>query len=169
MKLMIIRHAIAEDREVFRKTKKPDNLRPLTQRGKKRMRQNLAGIIRLESRLDVLISSPLTRALQTTKIVNSRYKKSKIEVARELEPETSVETTLRWLKKYSKRKIVGVVGHEPHLSRFIAYCVNGHRSASMELKKGGICILDFPATLAPGSAELICLAQPSLLKLISRL
>src|SRR5258708_2037922 len=43
MKLLIIRHAIAEDREDFARTGKDDSLRPITDEGKKKMKQRAGG------------------------------------------------------------------------------------------------------------------------------
>ena len=63
MDLLVIRHAIAEDREVFAGTGKDDSLRPLTDRGRERMQEGARGLVRLVDRLDVLATSPLTRAI----------------------------------------------------------------------------------------------------------
>jgi phosphohistidine phosphatase len=44
MKLLIVRHAIAEEREDFARTGKDDRLRPLTDDGRKRMKQGARGL-----------------------------------------------------------------------------------------------------------------------------
>ena len=75
MKLLIIRHAIAMDREEFHKQallsarasggdhKKEtnDGLRPLTEEGTKKMRKNARGIRAIVGVPDLIASSPLRR------------------------------------------------------------------------------------------------------------
>ncbi len=73
MQLLLIRHAIAEEREDFTKTGKDDRLRPLTDGGRKKMKQAARGLKGLVPRIDLLATSPLTRAAQTGAIVDSVY------------------------------------------------------------------------------------------------
>ena len=47
MKLLLIRHAIAEEREDFARTGKDDRLRPLTDEGRKKMKQAARGPARV--------------------------------------------------------------------------------------------------------------------------
>ena len=53
MQLLVIRHAIAEDREVFGNEGRPDSDRPLTEYGRRRMRKNARGLRRISPRLDL--------------------------------------------------------------------------------------------------------------------
>ena len=59
MKLLLIRHAIAEDRFEFSRTGKSDYYRPLTERGRTRMARGAAGLRTLVPEIDVLATSPL--------------------------------------------------------------------------------------------------------------
>ena len=70
MKLLVIRHAIAEDREVWARTSLDDGERPLTARGVDRMEQAARGLRRMVEKLDAIATSPLVRAMQTARIVN---------------------------------------------------------------------------------------------------
>ena len=66
MNLYILRHGIAADRS----SKYPDdNLRPLTRKGIDRMRREAKGMSAIGIAPDVIISSPLVRAIQTAEIV----------------------------------------------------------------------------------------------------
>ena len=47
MRLLFIRHAIAEDRDEWAKSGRPDAERPLTDRGRERMRRAARGLTRL--------------------------------------------------------------------------------------------------------------------------
>jgi phosphohistidine phosphatase len=87
MKLLIIRHAIAMERaeyhaDVRRRAKASgvgdpdhsnDDLRPLTEKGMRKMRKNASGLNRLTGRPDLLVSSPLKRAKQTAEILASEW------------------------------------------------------------------------------------------------
>src|SRR6478672_122417 len=58
MKLLLIRHAIAEEREDFARTGKDDRLRPLTDEGRKKMKQGARGLRRCVPAFDLLAPSP---------------------------------------------------------------------------------------------------------------
>src|SRR5258708_2037921 len=63
MKLLIIRHAIAEDREDFARTGKDDSLRPISDEGKKKMKQGARGLRPLVPEIVLLAPSPLLHLL----------------------------------------------------------------------------------------------------------
>ena len=65
MKLLLVRHAIAEEREEFERTGEPDDQRPLTSEGRKKMKRAAAGLGELVNKVDILATSPLARAQQT--------------------------------------------------------------------------------------------------------
>ena len=69
MDLLIIRHAIAERREVFAQAGEADSARPLVAKGRKRMKQVVRGLKGLVPTIDVLATSPYLRAAQTAEIV----------------------------------------------------------------------------------------------------
>ena len=73
MKLLLLRHAIAEEQADFARTGKDDRLRPLTEEGRKKMKQNAKGLREIVPDIDLLATSPLTRAAQTAAIVDSVY------------------------------------------------------------------------------------------------
>ena len=47
MKILVVRHGPAGDREEWERTGKDDSLRPLTAKGKKEVRKAAAGLVRL--------------------------------------------------------------------------------------------------------------------------
>ncbi len=73
MHLLIIRHAIAEDRDSFAGSGKSDDLRPLTDEGRAKMELGAAGLRALLPDITLLAASPLTRAQQTAEIVGKEY------------------------------------------------------------------------------------------------
>src|SRR5687768_1700684 len=99
MRLLLVRHAIAEEREDFARTGKDDHLRPLTDEGRKKMKQAARGLRSLVPEIDLLATSPLTRAAQTGAILDSVYGGLDVVETDELSPETTPEQFLRWLRQ----------------------------------------------------------------------
>lgn len=164
MQLVIIRHAIAEQREIFAEEGKNDSLRPLTNRGRKRMKENLRGITRVVPSIQLLASSELTRAIQTAEIVHKAYAKAKLCQTPTLNPETAYSDFLTWLRSQTKYESIAVVGHEPHLGELISYLVHGNAKESYLVKKGSLAVLHFHTAPIVGTARLQCLIQPASLR-----
>ena len=141
MKLLVIRHGPAGDPEAWKEEGRDDRLRPLTPEGKKEMRKAAAGLATLIPELDVLVTSPLVRASQTAEIVGKHYN-CEIATDDSLLPDQDPEKTARAIRERGPSDTVAVVGHEPHLSRFVSYLLAGKRESFIDLKKGGACLLD---------------------------
>ena len=168
MRLIIVRHAIAEDREIFAETGRPDTERPLTLRGKKRMRLVARGLRRVLPQVDRIVSSPLLRAVETAEIVQKAYKLGEFQRTKTLAPECPVETFAEWLARQRKLQSLLVVGHEPHLSRVASFLLARRKRSFVLFKKGAVCVLDFSDAPTPGSAQLHALLQPSTLRLLGK-
>ena len=163
MRLLMIRHAIAEEREDFARTGKDDNLRPLTDEGRKKMKQNARGLKKLVPEIDLLATSPLTRAAQTGAILDSVFGGlSEVEVE-ELAPDAAPREFLRWLRK-QKGDCVAVVGHEPSISSILSWLLTGGERRILAFRKGGACLLDFPDEVAAGGAILLWALTPAQLR-----
>src|SRR5688572_3950012 len=143
MQLLLIRHAIAEEEEDFARTGKDDRLRPLTDEGRKKMKQAAKGLRGLTPDIDLLATSPLTRAAQTGAILDSVYGGLHEVEIEELAPEVSPIEFLSWLRK-QKEERVAVVGHEPSLSLIVSWLLTGNERRILSLRKGSACLLDFP-------------------------
>src|SRR5437868_1613721 len=99
MNLLVIRHAIAEERKRYAKTGADDGLRPLTARGRRRMKAGARGLQRVVPGLDLLATSPLVRAEQTAEIVVAAYGELKVVKVPQLAPQASVHALLKWLQE----------------------------------------------------------------------
>ncbi|MEW6765303.1 MAG: phosphohistidine phosphatase SixA [Pseudomonadota bacterium] len=164
MELILIRHAPAGDRIEWSLSGQPDDERPLTDEGVKRMRRGAKGLRRVLETPDHLYTSPLMRARQTADIVCEVYSNLKPEIAPDLEPEADPEATLAWLSKRKKSQRIALVGHEPHLSRLLALLVHGDSAReSMPFRKGGVAVLDLEQP-QPASATLIAMLPPRVLR-----
>jgi phosphohistidine phosphatase len=160
MRLLLIRHAIAEEREDFARTGKDDPLRPLTDEGRKKMKQAAKGLCELVPDIELLATSPLTRAAQTGAIIDSIYGGLKVVEIEELSPETTPAAFLRWLRQRDEGTIA-VVGHEPSLGQIFSWLLTGTERRLLAFRKGGACLLEFAAEPGAGTATLLWALTPS--------
>ena len=163
MRLLLIRHAIADEREDFARTGKDDNLRPLTDEGRKKMKQNARGLKKLVPDIDLLATSPLTRAAQTGAIVDSVYGGLNEVEIEELAPEATPNDFLRWLRK-QKAGTLAAVGHEPSISLILSWLLTGSERRIFSFRKGGACLLELPDEVGAGTATLLWALTPSQLR-----
>ena len=167
MKLLLIRHAIAEEREDFARTGKDDRLRPLTEEGRKKMKQAARGLRTLVPEIDLLATSPLTRAAQTGAVLDSVYGGLDEVEIEELAPETTPEELLRWLRQ-QKVDTVAAVGHEPSLSQILGWLLTGTDRKLFAFRKGGACLLEFAeGEPAGGTATLLWALTPAQLRALA--
>jgi phosphohistidine phosphatase len=163
MKLLLLRHAIAEDQGEFSRTGKDDRLRPLTDEGRKKMKQGAKGLREILPDVDLLATSPLTRAAQTGAIVDSVYGGlAEVEIE-ELSPEATPTDFLRWLRK-QKSGTVAAVGHEPSISLITSWLLTGSERRIFSFRKGGACLIEFTGEVGAGTATLLWALTPGQLR-----
>ncbi len=164
MDLYILRHAIAEERTG--KTPGGDSQRRLTPEGAKKMRRIAAGMKSAGMSFDLILSSPFWRAKETAEIVAGIFKlEKKLQFSAELVPDGNPAQLITELKKkYRGKKSVLLVGHEPHLSRFISLLISGDPGDPIQLKKGGLGKLSVDELRNGRCATLEWLLPPRLLK-----
>ena len=168
MKLLVIRHAIAEERDEFAFTGRPDSERPLTKEGRDRMRRAAAGLAEVVERIDVLATSPWTRAAQTADIVAAAYGGIDVAPVEELTAEHAPDDLLPWLREQGDESTVAIVGHEPHLGFLVGWLLTGRHESFVELKKGAACLLSFDDPPAPGNATLLWALAPAQLRALRK-
>ncbi|MBI2072814.1 MAG: histidine phosphatase family protein [Gemmatimonadetes bacterium] len=164
MELLVIRHGIAEDRDAFAASGKDDALRPLTDEGRRKLRQVARGLTILVPALDVLASSPLVRARQTADLVAKAYSGLSVTDIISLEPDQPPDAFAEWARGQSRRGAVAAVGHEPLLGRIVSLLLAGRGQSFIELKKGGACLVGFPDRVEPGAGVLRWLLTPGQLR-----
>lgn len=167
MRLLLIRHAIAEEREDFTRTGKDDRLRPLTDEGRKKMKQAARGLCELVPEIDLLVTSPLTRAAQTGAILDSVYGGLKVEEIEELSPESTPAEFLRWLRQ-RKDEMIAAVGHEPSLGQILSWLLTGTERRLLAFRKGGACLLELPEEVGAGTATLLWALTPAQLRQLAK-
>jgi len=168
MDLLVVRHAIAEDRDVFAQTGKDDAERPLTAAGRRKFERGARGLRRLVDGIDLLATSSLARAVETGEILETAFGMKRAARLRELAPDADPASLVRWLRRQRARRVVAIVGHEPHLSRLVEYLLTSRRAGFVDLKKGGACLLALGDVPGPGRAELHWLLTPAQLRGLRR-
>ena len=140
MNIYIIRHAIAVDEGT--PEYEQDSERPLTDKGRKKMRQIAKGLRKLGVEFDLILSSPYIRANETAEILASEFKmKKKVVFSENLIPMADPDLLIPEINdKYSVESIA-LVGHEPHLSALIGMLTSENPHLDITLKKGGVCYL----------------------------
>ncbi len=163
MKIIVLRHGLAEDKLKFAKTGKPDALRPLTQEGVKKMKKVARGLFETEPEIKIIASSPFARALQTAEIAAKPYG-LKVTRVPELAANQTPDAVLPWLAKNSRRGAVALVGHEPYLGRLVSLLIFDQPRSVIDLRKGGACMIEFNGPVKAGQGTLVWLLKPSQLK-----
>jgi phosphohistidine phosphatase len=140
MNLYIIRHAIAVDEATS--DYEHDSERPLTDKGRKKMRQISKALRNLGVEFDLILSSPYARACETADILADVFKmKKKVVLTDHLTPLAEPELLIGEINEKYSVDSLAVVGHEPYLSTLIRLLVAENAKVDITLKKGGVCYL----------------------------
>jgi phosphohistidine phosphatase len=166
MDLLIVRHAIAFDRNLRRW--RDDGERPLSPEGAVRARKAAAGLKQLVERPQCVLSSPLVRARQTAAILTEFAGWPKAVDCAALEPDVPPEEIVSVLAT-RKEKVVAVVGHQPGLGRLLAACLpaqvrGGANPEAFELKKMGVALVSFGKGARIGGGVLQWFVPPRILR-----
>ncbi len=158
MKLLIVRHAIAADPVEGQR----DSARPLTSAGKRKFEGVVRGLKRLDVKLDLLLHSPLLRAVETADLMNAL-----------VEGEARVTSLLaraptKALIEALDEPRVALVGHEPYVSELVAWLVTGERqlARAFPFRKGGVAFLE--GEPVPGQMFLASMLTPAQLRAIGK-
>jgi phosphohistidine phosphatase len=162
MDLLIVRHAIAFDRDRHRWHDDAD--RPLSPAGMRRARKAAAGLKKITQRPQRLLSSPLVRARQTAQILTEVAGWPAAEEVFELSPDEPALAVLALLGE-DRSGVTAVVGHQPGLGHLLAACLLGGGGAlAIEMKKNAVACVSFRGRPRAGQAALAWLATPRMLR-----
>jgi phosphohistidine phosphatase len=161
--LYILRHGIAVEPGT---PGIPDDERPLTAKGQKRMHEIARGLRRLDLSLDRIYTSPLPRARETAEIVVEELDAdARLETAEILAAGSDAASIQNWLRERTEDRLM-IVGHNPALSDLITLLVLGKRKLGpqiCDLKKGGTAALE-PSASAPDRFDLLWIATPRVIR-----
>lgn len=150
VELYLIRHALAAERgDAF----PDDTKRPLVPRGVQRTKRAAEALNILGVTLDVILTSPLTRARHTADLLAAGLGKTPtVQAIDSLSPGSSQATLLADLARHARRPAIALVGHEPDLGLFAARLLGTKQP--IEFKKGAICRIDLDALPVGGPGHL---------------
>jgi phosphohistidine phosphatase len=146
MKLTIIRHGIAvpSGTEGI-----PDDERRLTKKGRRRFQDVAHGLAEICARPDVLLTSPLPRAVETARIAAEAWGA----ITPSSEPalaQGDVDQILAVLGQHAPDQHVAIVGHEPTLSSLLARLLGSGSAERFAFRKGGVAHIDIPGSPSQG-------------------
>ena len=166
MDCVLFRHGIAVEREEW---DGPDEDRPLTDRGSKRVSQVGAGLKWLEVQPTYIFSSPLVRALETADILQASMSiPSAIKRVDELLPDANPERLLALFGNLPPESCVICVGHEPHLGATASVMLAGKPSPAFPFKKAGACLIELSSPPKAGRGVLRWWMEPGQLRALGK-
>jgi len=160
-----LRHGIAEERDRGRE----DAQRALTTEGRQRTEAVLQRLHSLGWFWQVALTSPLLRAQQTAQIAQQVGIVDQIVNLPALVPGGDFEDLILWHQQHGQIRSLGVVGHQPDLSRWIEQALWGQSRTeadpeAIRLKKAGVARVEFPeGQIRSGTGVLCALLRPKLL------
>jgi phosphohistidine phosphatase len=138
MKVYLVRHAIAENDNPA-----GDAERALTPKGKVKMAQAVEGLRDLKIRPEIVLSSPMRRALETATIVSDGLGGVRVELLPELgQGSSGPADILAALDPYKQMEEVALVGHQPWLGQLASFMLTGSSDCRIDFKKGGVVCLE---------------------------
>jgi phosphohistidine phosphatase len=146
MNIYVLRHASAGTR---RGNPLLDVKRPLDKEGKQQCILIGSYLNALNVQFDLIVSSPLKRALQTASLVGTEVAyDAKIQVSEALAPGATVAAFQELAASLAGHENVLVVGHNPNLPQFLGSLIVSPGRANVRLRKGAIARVD--CTRRPG-------------------
>lgn len=140
MNLYLMRHA---DAGLPRGNPILDAKRGLIKDGKDQCILMAALLSAFKVQVDVILSSPLKRAMQTAQFVGTELGyDGKVEVTPALNMDASYADFQKMLAKYSECEGVLAVGHNPSLFQFLGRLLTGNGGANLRMRKGSIARVD---------------------------
>ena len=121
--------------------------RPLTAKGRKRLKEQLRGFKALGVMPGRILSSPLPRARETAEIVAKGLGiEDRLELVQQLRPQASSASIRRWLDVLPGESAM-IVGHDPAFSELISVLPLGAGTPRVtDLKKGGLACFQVEPT-----------------------
>jgi phosphohistidine phosphatase len=142
-----LRHADAEQRA------SSDSERKLTPKGLEQAEKAGKFLIRCGLVPDIILTSPLTRARQTAKIVAEKLGDAEMKEVDWLGSGMKAETCLMELKALQTTTSILLVGHEPDFSEAIASMLGLGSADAIKLRKASVTAVELQ-DFQPGTGQL---------------
>jgi phosphohistidine phosphatase len=145
----------------------PEDERPLTDRGIKKIREVARGLLAVDVLPELILTSPLPRAKETAEILADELgRRIPVVVTGALEPTGSRPDLYRELRTHRKLPGLMIVGHQPSLGEIAGEIAWGSASQFVELKKGGSCAIELSRLDPIPSGTMLWLVTPAILRQI---
>ena len=154
MILYLLRHADAEE-----SNPDGDGARRLTKRGKNALRAAAPLWQRLKLQPDVVLTSPLVRAVETAELLSEGIGAPAPVADDRLRPGATWDAVLAAITERSGMHRVLLVGHEPDLSEIAAELTG---ASAVRMRKAGLACIEFEGGPQPGTGEIAWLIDPDL-------
>jgi phosphohistidine phosphatase len=162
MILYFLRHGVAVEPDEWQGR---DDDRPLTKEGISKMKDEARAVADLALDIDVVVSSPLLRAVTTATLVARRLKFDKPPLLDDrLAEGFSLEALREVVSEHADADGILLVGHEPALSDVIGRLVG---SAGIEMKKGALAAVAVDGAQCT-RGDLIALLPPKVLTALGK-
>ncbi len=157
--LYLVRHAIAAEPG----PEYPDDTkRPLTDDGVSRFRKAVAGLAALDVEVELVLTSPLTRARQTADLLSTGLDGHPAVVETgALAPGAPYKALMAELGRHARRTAVALVGHDPSIGQAAARLIGS--PSALVFRKGGVCRIDVDRLPPVAPGRLAWFAPPRLL------
>jgi len=150
-RIYLVRHGVAEDYSDSGR----DFDRRLTAEGHDKMARAARGLASLDVRVDLLISSPLVRAIQTADEISEAFPSARREVWDDLACGIDEIALTARLEQLDATENVMLVGHEPDMGEILAFWLTGRTSGFYtRVRKGSVSCLCADALPPDGRATL---------------
>lgn len=163
MKLYVIRHAKAEEPDIWGKKNQSDDQRPLIEKGIKDARKMSEWMDKNDLHVEKIFASPLVRAQQTAAIFSDQLGIDKITTLELLRPDRSFTEFTQWISKMPESSRLAIVGHEPHLSGLMSYLM-GASGTVILVRKACIAELETDGANVGWKFKLNWMVNPKILK-----
>lgn len=164
MKLHLFRHGIAIDREDPACPSEHDRF--LTPKGIAKTEAAAHGLRALGIKPDLILSSPLLRAMQTAEIACETlgYPVKKLRQIEALKSDAKPADLFDELSGLKAEEVI-CVGHAPNLDQVIAFAIGSHSQAT-SLKKAGLGSLEIES-FSPPRSTIVGIYSPKALRLLA--
>jgi phosphohistidine phosphatase len=148
--IYIIRHgaAVELDNEIAE-----EGFRYLSQEGKKRTEEVAAKLKELHTHFDLILSSPLVRAVQTAEIFASALKyEGEVRTAAELKGGGSFGRFQQLLNRHSHNKSIAIIGHVPDVHHYIVNLLKHDNGTDLKLHfhSSSVCKIRYDIKIEKG-------------------
>jgi phosphohistidine phosphatase len=162
--LYLVRHGLAAERgEAY----PDDSVRPLTPAGIKRLKEEAQGLLALDVQIDEVLTSPYTRARQTAEIIARAFPRPpRVTNLASLAVGGQPSAVLADLARFSKRRALALVGHEPDMGRLAGRLIGTRHP--IPFRKGAVCCIVMDGLPPSGAGQLQWFLTPRMLRRLGR-